>query len=711
MKISTRVSGSYIILSILVLACGSAGLYGVTQLSKSLEFITNEAWNTADGAMEGTIGIESQMLAISEIIDRDVSLEEGQRMLNDAKEMADEALGRMAAAGLISSAELSELEKARSEFREVSKNVVSSFGVFNQADQQLDEDFFAFQKLMEDVEEMGDGAVEELENNPDLRTSWNSGLQEKWSAADGAMETQIGLLQRIYYYERLTSGADQRTTETQLQDALAFFSESVEEIIEHPMFRRLRPSGSSKTYSDLLREHKNIHVRDFDNAIAAFKEFDRDHHHYNEVAETLLEIIERVEESGDGAVENEQQAIEDTISSSQFMVIFSVVVSLAVAIIGGLWIVRGIVGPLKTTVGAMTDISRGEGDLTKRLTSTGDDELGDLSEAFNEFAQRMQDVISSVKEATDTIENGAKEISTGNMDLSQRTQEQASSLEEVASNIEELTSTVQQNADSAKKAYELASHNKDQAENGIQVISETSAAMQEVNAASDEIVDIISTIESIAFQTNLLALNAAVEAARAGDEGRGFAVVASEVRTLAQRTSDSANNIKNLIENTVTKVRHSAELAEQSGKVFERITEDVEQMLNQVSEINHASQEQSSGILQINQAISLLEQMTQQNSALVEEAAAASGLMSDESQKLADLMSYFKVGTEGRKLSRSGGQSTVQQMIADRMAREHSGPAIAPTRSKAPQVTNPKPPAARTSTPETSKGDDEWTEF
>lgn len=702
MKISTRVSGSYVILGVLVLLCGASGLYGVSQLSNSLVFITGSAWDTADGAMEGTIGIDAQMIAISEIIDGDVSLAEGQSDLREGKEMAEEALGRMAKAGLISTIELSELDKHRRDFQQASDALVSAFGQFDHANQELNSNFYAFQKFMEEAEEIGDGAVEELENNPDRRISWNDGLEEKWTAADGAMEAQIGMLQRIYYYERLVGGADANTTEAQLAEALNFMNGAVNEVIAHPTFQRLKISSSS--YSDTLRSHQSQHIRDFERAVSAYKIFDKHHHQYNEVAEKLLEVIERVEESGDGAVENEEENIASAISGSFSMVILSVILSLVVAVIGGIWIVRGIVRPLKFTVNAMTDISQGEGDLTRRLTAESRDELGDLSQSFNQFAERMQGVIASVKEATDTIENGAREISTGNMDLSQRTQEQASSLEEVASNIEELTSTVQQNADSAQKAFDLATHNREQAENGIKVISETSDAMQQVNAASDEISDIVATIESIAFQTNLLALNAAVEAARAGDEGRGFAVVASEVRTLAQRTSDSASSIKSLIENTVAKVKSSAELAEQSGKVFERITEDVQQMLTQVAEINHASKEQSSGILQINQAVTLLEQMTQENSALVEEAAAASGMMSNEAQGLSELMSYFRTGDD----SRSPGKQALRQSKGNS---PKPGVTTQSARVSTSQTAGAKTQSTASQKLEASTIDDEWTEF
>lgn len=700
MKISTRVSGSYVILSILVLFCGGSGLYGVSQLSNSLVFITGAAWNTADGAMEGSIGVEAQMIAVNKIVHKEISLAEGKRALEDGQEMADESLGRMSDSGLVSRSDVASLDKVRQEFRSTTDELLTTFDRFDRADQQLSDNFFNFQKFMEDAEEIGDGAVEDLENNPGRKISWNSGLKEKWTAADGTMESQIGMLQRIYYYELLTGGGDIESSKGHLIDSLDFMNSSMDEIVVHSLFKKLKVSDSNRSYADTLRDHRIQHGKDFTAAIAAYEVFAKNWKAYNKIADELLEILEAVEDAGDKKVEGEQDNIDASIATSYTLVLIAVGLSLGVAIIGGIWIVNSIISPLKSTVDAMTDISEGEGDLTLRLASTGNDELGDLSNSFNRFTERMQEVMASVKEASGTIENGAKEISTGNMDLSQRTQEQASSLEEVASNVEELTSTVQQNADSAQKAFDLATKNRQQAETGIKVISETSSAMQEVNSASDEIVDIIATIESIAFQTNLLALNAAVEAARAGDEGRGFAVVASEVRTLAQRTSEAANSIKNLIENTVSKVRHSTELAEQSGQVFEKITEDVKQMLDQVSEINHASKEQSAGIDQINQAINLLEQMTQQNSALVEEAAAASGLMSDESQKMAELMSYFKVGNEStlaasRKVTAKQALSTPVHPVA-----------TAANRVKSTQTAGARP---LKTTKDTDA--DEWTEF
>ena len=244
----------------------------------------------------------------------------------------------------------------------------------------------------------------------------------------------------------------------------------------------------------------------------------------------------------------------------------------------------------------------------------------------------------------------SKEIAMGNTNLSQRTEEQASSLEETASSMEEMTGTVKQNADSASEARQLADANRQRAVVGADVVTRTVEAMNEINHSSTRIGDIISTIDGIAFQTNLLALNAAVEAARAGEQGRGFAVVASEVRSLAQRSADAAKEIKTLIEDSVDKVKIGAELVDKSGATLEEIITGTQKMADIVGEIAAASIEQASGIDQVNNAITQMDNMTQDNAALVEEAAAASRAMEEQAQVLMQQVNYFQLQDLGNRL-------------------------------------------------------------
>jgi methyl-accepting chemotaxis protein len=284
------------------------------------------------------------------------------------------------------------------------------------------------------------------------------------------------------------------------------------------------------------------------------------------------------------------------------------------------------------------------GDLERRIGLDGKQGFfKSMSEGVNHLADNMADVVRTVKGAAEEVYRGAEEISQGNANLSQRTEEQSSSLEETASSMEEMTSTVKQNADNAGQANQLAVAARDQAEKGGAVVSQAVRAMADINDASRRIADIIGVIDEIAFQTNLLALNAAVEAARAGEQGRGFAVVASEVRNLAGRSATAAKEIKDLIQDSVRKVSDGSLLVTQSGQTLEQIVASVKKVSDIVAEIAAASREQSSGIEQVNRAVMQMDELTQQNAALVEQATASSQAMADQARELNEMMSRYRV--------------------------------------------------------------------
>ncbi|MFY9513455.1 MAG: methyl-accepting chemotaxis protein, partial [Rubrivivax sp.] len=286
------------------------------------------------------------------------------------------------------------------------------------------------------------------------------------------------------------------------------------------------------------------------------------------------------------------------------------------------------------------------GDLSQRVHADGRDEIGRLAQDIETVRERLQDSISAVRQASESVRVAAGEIAAGNADLSQRTEEQASSLQQTAASMDQINGTVRHNADTARQANQLAHSASAVAAQGGEVVGRVVQTMDEITHSSRKIADIIGTIDGIAFQTNILALNAAVEAARAGEQGRGFAVVASEVRNLAQRSSEAAREIKTLIGSSVETVEAGAALAAQSGAVMNEIVGSVRRVTDLIGEIAAASSEQRDGIGQVNVAVTQLDQMTQQNAALVEESAAAAQALRDQAQRLQQVVAVFKVGHE-----------------------------------------------------------------
>jgi methyl-accepting chemotaxis protein len=325
------------------------------------------------------------------------------------------------------------------------------------------------------------------------------------------------------------------------------------------------------------------------------------------------------------------------------------------------------------------------GDLGKRIDLSGKAGFFEaMSRGVNQLADNMAEVVSKVKGVAAEVHRGADEISTGNANLSQRTEEQSSSLEETASSMEEMTTTVKQNADNAGQANQLALAARDQAEKGGSVVNQAVKAMSDINDASKKIADIIGVIDDIAFQTNLLALNAAVEAARAGEQGRGFAVVASEVRSLAGRSATAAKEIKELIQDSVRKVEDGSVLVTQSGQTLEKIVASVKKVSDIVAEIAAASREQSSGIEQVNRAVMQMDELTQQNAALVEQATAASQAMAEQVRGLNQMLDRYRVNDmiESARSYAAPASAAATPRVTTR-AERRSGPRPWADRSKA----------------------------
>jgi methyl-accepting chemotaxis protein len=362
------------------------------------------------------------------------------------------------------------------------------------------------------------------------------------------------------------------------------------------------------------------------------------------VADTERAYVRKMNEMVElqsGKMEEEAALCKNEFAQAREILIGVAAAALLMAFLTAWYATRSITHPIREAVDLATRVAGG--DLTANIEVTTADETGQLMQALKDMNASLARIVVEVRNGTESIATSSEQIAAGNEDLSSRTEQQAASLEETASSMDELTGTVKQNAENARQANQLATSASEAAQQGGAVVSEVVQTMGSINDSAKKIAEIIGVIDGIAFQTNILALNAAVEAARAGAQGRGFGVVAAEVRTLAQRSATAAKEIKSLIGDSLEKVNAGTKLADQAGATMNDIMTRVRHVSDIIGEITAASGEQSAGIVQINQAISQMDGVTQQNAALVEEAAAAAGSLREQANRLVKMVGVFKL--------------------------------------------------------------------
>ncbi|HXA47125.1 MAG TPA: methyl-accepting chemotaxis protein [Burkholderiaceae bacterium] len=539
-------------------------------------------------------------------------------------------------------------------------------------------------------------------------------VQQNWAKAklaNIALDNIRGSIARIFEAVASTDDAQTAAAIQRLRANSAAFDDAIAKI--EPLIKTTEGKARVANEKDIRNRYFASYGKVLDLLKSGSKEdasklaYGETYKEMHELADVLREEIKSQETQFEAAGEKSVQTFETARMEIIIIGIVAILLGLGLAF----FITRSITVPLQNALQVAETVAAG--DLTSQIDATSQDETGKLLHALREMNANLAKIVGEVRCGTESMAGSCAEIASGNMDLSSRTEAQAGSLEETSSSMEELTSTVKQNADNARQANQLALSASEVAVKGGSVVSEVVSTMGSINESSKKIVDIISVIDGIAFQTNILALNAAVEAARAGEQGRGFAVVAAEVRNLAQRSASAAKEIKALIGDSVEKVDIGSRLVDQAGVTMNEIVESIKRVTDIMGEITAASQEQTSGIEQINQAIIQMDQVTQQNAALVEEAAAAAGSLQDQSSHLAKSVSVFTLtGAQISAARDSLGKSLKRRDKVGTLENRAKGKSATPQR-----ITATKPASSASAAPlkhiagESPASGDNWEEF
>ena len=559
MKIVTTSNLGLAILLGCTLGMGVVGWYGSQRLANLLSYVLGAAWQTADGAMEGSIELGNQQLQIQKM-QNGTPLNRAE--LDAAKAATDDALARVSQGQLIDGAALATMEQHKQDYQQQQEKLLALYHAYTEVDQALHHNADLMARLSTQLEVIGDGAVEALTQSPDQTISWNSGLSTRWEAADGGMESNIGFLRQLYALEKMRRQGVTEAIKAELKEATDFYHEAVDSMLGTGLFD-IEGTGEfagktlSAEYRALLARHQQL-MGQWGDALGSYQ---AQQSAYEVSADELRQQLVAIEESGDATVEDQVAQLNGIISQTRTLLLGGLLLSLIMVTLCGFWLTRKLVTPLLQVDKRMQDIAAGEGDLNARINLQRDDEIGSLANSVDRFIEKLQKMISStmdnnqhISEHVHTSVNRVEAISQS----SRQTAEHALALHhdseqmvQVATGISDNCSMAAHNANEVRQLTTESSQYVASASAGmqrvVQEVSECAIAINSLKEQAGQIGQIISTISGISEQTNLLALNAAIEAARAGEMGRGFAVVADEVRTLANRTATSSAEISQVI--------------------------------------------------------------------------------------------------------------------------------------------------------------------